>query len=907
MAERRKLIEVALPLEAINRESAHEKSVPRKGHPATLHLWWARRPLAACRAVLFAQLVDDPSSQPDEFPTEEDQDRERERLFGIIERLAKWENSTDQHVLEEARAEIRRSCGEVLPRVLDPFAGGGSIPLEAQRLGLEAHARDLNPVAVLINKALVEIPAAWSDRAPVRPDDGDTLDVRQGWSAAKGLEEDVRWAGKRVEERLEDELGDMYPEAILDDGSSATVIAWLWARTVTCPNPACRSTMPLVRSFWLSKKKGRKAWIKPSPRPSEKRVEFSVVKDDEGPPIERTVQRTGATCLNCDAAVPLDYIREQGRVGQMDAQLMAVVAEGNRRREYVSPTEVHEKAAAISRPANLPDPEVPTRAHDVDRLPMYGMYRWTDAFTNRQACTLSVLTQLIAEVRDEIRELATGTDLERERYAAAIATYLAFAVSKLADWSSSLCSWIPRIEGVRDSFARQALPMVWDYVEINPLSNSVGNLGNHIDWVASCIGELPGSPPGFASQGDVLNPTTEEEGYVIATDPPYYDNISYANLSDYFYVWLRESLAPSYPDLLATVLTPKSSELIADPVRHDGEEEEFFRRGFRRAFSNLSRIQAVDYPLTFFYAFKQTESASKEGAVSTGWETMLDALLRDDLAVTATWPIRTERAGRLRDIDSNALASSIVLACRPRAVDAGITDRQGFLRSLYTALPGALRDMQKGNVAPVDLAQAAIGPGMAVFSSYAKVVEPSGERMTVRSALGLINQVLDQVLAEHEGEFDAETRWAIKWFEQFGFDEGPFGVAETLFTATATSFDGLRASGVLDGRAGKVWLVARNDMSADWDPAEDDRVPVWEVTMQLIKRLEEQGEEAAAELLARVGHLGDVARDLAYRLYNICERKKWANEALAFNSLVSAWPELQRKAADQPSQTTMNV
>ena len=895
-APKRKLIEVALPLDAINREAAREKSI-RHGHPSTLHLWWARRPLAACRAVLFAQLVDDPSAHPELFPTEEAQDAERQRLFGVIERLVPWEASNDEDILAEAREEIRRSCGEHPPPVLDPFCGGGSIPLEAQRLGLEANASDLNPVAVLITKALIELPARFAGRPPVRPNDGDgRLDVRT-WKGAQGLAEDLRYYGAWMRDQAKARIGHLYPTAPLPGGGKATVIAWIWARTVTCPNPACGARMPLVRSFWLGKKKGKEAWVRPVVEGGS--VRFEIGHGASGPPVEGTVSRTGATCLVCNTPVPLAHIRAEGKAGRMGAQLMAIVAEGNRERIYLPSDPEHEKAADVPRPEGVPETEIPYNPRDL-KAPNYGMTHYADLFTNRQLTALVTFSDLVGEARQRVIE-----DGGSPEYADAVATYLAFVVSRSVDYSSILCSWNSGRDLIRNTFSRQALPMVWDYAEVNLFSDSTGNISGALDWVAEVIDGVPTTAPGSAAQRDATaQSSAPEKRLAISTDPPYYDNIGYANLSDFFYVWLRRSLAPTYPDLFSTMLTPKAAELVADPFRSGGDKaksEQRFREAFEKAFRSLRDAAAPSWPLTVFYAFKQAEH-DERGVASTGWETMLAGLLRAGLAVTATWPMRTELGNRLLSQASNALASSIVLACRPRSESAGITDRRGFLAALHAELPKALRELQQGNIAPVDLAQAAIGPGMAVFSRYAKVVEPTGEPMPVRSALGLINQVLDEVLAEQEGEFDADTRFAIKWFEQYGFDEAGYDPAEGLARAMNVSVKGLEDAGILVAKAGRVRLLRRSELAADWDPATDTRMPVWEVTQQLVRALWDEGSEArAGDLVRRLGGIGEVARDLAYRLYAICERRGWAEEALGFNALVTSWPEIARRAASATS------
>lgn len=891
-----KLIEVALPLDAINREAAREKSI-RHGHPSTLHLWWARRPLAACRAVLFAQLVDDPSSHPDRFPTVTAQEAERERLFDIIRQLVPWEASNDEKILAEAREEIRRCYSGRMPAIVDPFAGGGSIPLEAQRLGLEAHASDLNPVAVLINKILVELPFKYNDRPPVHPADDQSLTGTRSWTGTAGTADDVRWYGEWMLKEAERQIGSMYPKAILPSGGQATVIAWLWARTVTCPNPACRSTMPLVRSFWLGKKKGKEAWVRPIPDSLTKRVRFEIGTGKEGPPVEGTVTRTGATCLVCQSPVPLEYVRSEGRTDRIGVQMMAVVAEGKRERIYLAPTDEHTSAADVARPDNVPDTELPEQALGF-RVQAYGMTHHADLFTSRQLQALSTLSDVIAEVRAKVVQDSNGDDY----YANSIATCLAFAVDRVAMSGSSLVRWNPVGEKAQHMFGRQAISMLWDFAEPNPFGSATGSFQAAIEMAAQGL-PVRGSAPGFVEQADArLRPF---EDLVVATDPPYYDNVGYADLSDVFYVWLRRSLRSAFPELLGTLLTPKESELVAEPFRHGSKAsaDRHFEDGFRQVFARVAERSRADTPMTVFYAFKQSDGddGDEDSAVaSTGWEKMLQGLVDTPMMITGTWPMRTEMPSRMRSLGSNALASSIVLVCRPRPKDAGITDRRSFLQQLKSRLGHDLRTLQTGGIAPVDLAQAAIGPGMAVFSSYSKVVEPTGDPMTVRTALALINQVLDEVTAEQEGEFDEDTRWAIAWYSEYGHDDGPYGRADDLARAKNVSVEGLVRAGIVKAAAGKVRLLDRADLDPTWDPSTDKRVTVWEVCQHLINRLDD-GAPAAAALFARVGGLGDAARDLAYRLFQVAESKRWAKEAGPYNALAAEWPELVRLAAEQPT------
>lgn len=913
-----KLIEVSIPLEEINRESAREKSI-RHGHPSTLHLWWARRPLAAARAVLFAQLVDDPSAQPDRFPTEELRRKERDRLHEIIRRLVKWENVQDEKVLAEARAEILASTDGNPPPILDPFAGGGTIPLEAQRLGLEAHASDLNPVAVLINKALIEIPPMFRDQPPVFPGLADSQ-IRD-WKGAQGLAADVRAYGEWMRDEAEQRIGHLYPKATLPDRSKATVIAWIWARTVTCPNPGCGIEMPLVRSWWLGKKKGKEAYVVPSvvadpKHPSGQRVRFEIGHDLNNAPTKEndgTMSRGNGTCVACATTAENTYIRTEATSSGLGVQLMAVVTEGYRRRIYMAPTPQDEFTADVERPNDAPDQLVTTPNHDVDRLPMYGMPTWSDAFTNRQLVTLTTFSDLIADTRQRVLD-----DGGLPEYSDAIATYLSMAVSRILNKSSSICSWdsSSKMEAVRGIFARQAIPMAWDFAEANVLGTSSGNFAEDVGWITRSLERLPDrGPAGRTGQADA--PSEGYGGGLLSTDPPYYDNIGYSELSDFFYVWLRRSLTTVYPELFSTMLVPKSDELVANPYRHDGKvgAKEFFEKGFRSVFAKARETALQDFPITVYYAFKQSESGD-DGEVSTGWETLLDGMIRSGWEITSTWPIRSELSNRMVGSDTNALASSIVLSLRPRPDTAESTDRRGFISALQAELPDALRKLQQGQIAPVDLPQAAIGPGMAVFSRYARVIEPDGSLMTVRSALARINEILDQVLNEQEGDFDPGTRFALAWYRQHGYAAGKFGDADSVARARNTSVDTLDRHGILASRASQVQLIRPTELPTDYDVLADERVSTWEVLHHLIRVHEAEGIGPAGQFLATAQSRdedaidSDLLRELGHLLFRIAEAKRRPKDALAFNSLVTSWPDIVeavRLARVEPGHTQVAI
>jgi putative DNA methylase len=908
VVQKRKLIEVALPLEAINRESAREKSI-RHGHPSTLHLWWARRPLAAARAVLFAQLVDDPSSHPEEFPTEESQRAERERLHKLIERLVVWENTRDERLLAEAHAEILKSTDGDPPPILDPFAGGGTIPLEAQRLGLEAHASDLNPVAVLINKALIEIPPKFRGQPPIFPGVAES-EIRT-WNGAEGLAADVRAYGQWMRDEAESRIGHLYPKATLADGTEASVIAWIWARTVTCPNPACGIEMPLVRSWWLGKKKGKEAYVVPiveadATQPSGRRVTFTIGQDPRGGPTTRrdgTMNRGSATCVACDGVADNAEIRKQATDAGLGQILMAVVAEGDRQRVYLEPSEMHVDAAIVEPPRDAPDQLVTTPNHDVDRLPMYGMPTWSDAFTSRQLVALVTFSDLVLEARERV--LADGGSLG---YADAVATYLGFAVSRLADYGSTISTWMPdpKNEGIRNTFARQAIPMTWDFAEANPFSASSGNFLFMVRGIARVLDALVPLQGALVTQADATS--RPYSGLVVSTDPPYYDNIGYSDLSDFFYVWLRRSLRAIHPEVLSTLLVPKAEELVANPYRHSGKvgARQFFEGGFRAVFEHARESAHEDFPITVWYAFKQSE-ADESGVASTGWETLLDGMILAGWEITSTWPSRSERGGRMTSIDANALASSIVLSLRPRAGQAPTTDRRGFIAALEAELPDALRKLQQGQIAPVDLPQAAIGPGMAVFSRHSAVLEPDGTQMTVRSALARINEILDQVLNEQEGDFDAPSRFAIAWYRQHGYSVGKFGDADNLARARNTSVDVMDRDEILTSRAGNVQLIRPADLSWDYDVLRDTHTSNWEALHHLIRVLERDGIAPAGDFLQAAlarpdGAVdADLVKELAHLLFRIAEGNGWTKDALSFNNLVTSWPEILEVARSQPT------
>lgn len=965
MTIRKKLIEVSIPLEAINVASAREKSI-RHGHPSTLHLWWARRPLAACRAVLFSQLVDDPSSWPDRFPTEEAQDIERRRLHRIIENMVPWEASNNETILNAARWEIARSVAWGLgeeppakgdskaileflqtkaPPVYDPFSGGGSIPLEAQRLGLRAYGSDLNPVAVLIGKALVEIPPKFAGAPPINPKSHAEMSRGGKWNGkgAQGLTDDVRYYGQWMRDEAERRIGHLYPKAELPDGSEVTVIAWLWARTVRSPDPAAKSAMvPLVSSFILSSKQGQKTWVTPiidDSAPDGWRFEVRTGNLDKAEEERlkagtKTGRGANFSCILTGSSINGDYVKAEGTAKRMGARLMAIVGEGNRSRVYLSLDKKHELLATTAKSAWEPEGDLPTDPRNFWTV-QYGLNTFASLFTQRQLVALTTFSELVVEARakalsDALSQgLSSGARLAdggigAEAYADAIATYLGFASDRMVDRCSTICTWDTGAEGksstgspgrsaaIRGTFSRQSLPMTWDFAEANVFSDSAANFLDALGWVLKPFdfGRIPAIGVGSISNVDASKNSFPVRPIVVSTDPPYYDNIGYADLSDYFYVWLRHSLIDIWPDLFRRLTTPKLEELVATPYRHGGKEaaEAFFMAGMGAALTAMSKAATDTEPLAIYYAFKQSEVA-QDGITSAGWASFLQAVVDAGLVVDRTWPVRTEMASRMIGSGTNALASSIVLVCRKRASKADIVSRADFVRALKRELPDAIDDIRKAGVGPVDMQQSVIGPGMGVFSRHEKVLEDDDSLMPVKTALSLINRVWSEIDQELDTAFDAETQVALAWFATFGFDARHSGELITLANAKNIGTSALFGSGVFKDLKGKTALTQRDELPKGWTPSADKSLTVWECVQHTARVLNavDGGGAAAGRLVAEMGPKGAEARALAYRLFEIATHKGWAAEALVYNELAQEWPKLEDIASSANSFATTAI
>ena len=754
---------------------------------------------------------------------------------------------------------------------------------------------------------MIEIPPRFAGQPPVNPDAQDALTRGQIWKGTAGLAEDVRYYGEWMRDEARKRIGHLYPKVKLPKehgGGEATVIAWLWARTVKCPNPACGAWMPLANSFWLSKKKGKKVWIEPIVDKAEKTVRFRVQRGNGMPPEPTKVGR-GARfrCLVCHQDSPEQHVKSESMAGRMGAQLMAIVAEEQRGRIYLPPSEKHVKIAESAKPNWIPDAEMNRETTNLVSGRGYGFFIWADLFTSRQLTALTTFTNLVSEARKQVeKDAAKARSRNVADYADAVATYLSLGVSRLSDICNSLCAWENTKTQVRNLFKRQAIPMLWDFAEPNVFAEAAGDFGVSLGNLVKALEKMPAQNEGFTRQLDAASAFSDVEAPLISTDPPYYDNIGYADLSDFFYIWLRRNLGKIYPNLFGRILVPKVEELVAARYRFSGDKakaEEHFLTGLGKAFHLMWNRAHPDYPMTVYYAFKQSETDKEDGGVaSTGWETMLEGLLKAGFQITGTLPMRTELSNRPIASGTNALASSIVLVCRPRPNDRNTAIRRDLISALRRELPDALRHLQEGNIAPVDLAQAAIGPGMAVFSRYSNILEANGTPMRVRTALQIINSELDAYFAEQEGDFDPDTRFCTAWFEQHCMEGGAFGEADVLARAKNSSVEGIAESGILQASAGKVRLLSRDEYPNDWDPTSDSRLNTWKCTQSLIRTLDQGGEVEAARLVNLLGGgPSEAARGLAYRLYAICERKGWAQEAVPYNTLVTSWSYIQSATA----------
>jgi putative DNA methylase len=861
--------------------------------------------------VIWASLVDDPSSSPKLFPTLESQARERKRLLELLERLSKWEATSDVSILAEAQKEIDKCFPSGAPAVLDPFGGGGAIPLEGARLGLDVITGDLNPVAVCLQRAALQVPQQFYGLSPINPGSRGG----QAWfDGFTGFADDFRHYSSWMIEEAWKSLKNSYSTSSTISPDGKKVVAWIWVRTVVSPDPSWAKVVPLVGSWILVKKGGKpKVWVVPVVDEVEKKISYKIVTSGDVP--DPTFKGGKGVCVATGATIDSDYIKSEGVKGRLGQSLIAIAIDGPSGRIY---HEANEADLAVANPGASPWVPIGKMAVHPQYMgtPRYGLDEWWKLFTPRQLYSLTTLHDLLPQVKKKIlddydrpdsddRGLAIGGN-GRQAYAEALVFYLVLALGKFTEMSTSICRWEPIAQCPRTIFARQSISMLMDFAESNPFGGSSGSLKVVVDGIHRVLlsGNIPFVEKGKIeiNQRDAATQCENSNNYFVSCDPPYYDNVPYSDLSDFFYVWMKKSLSEIWPDEFSTLLTPKMEELVADYVRFGSKEnaKNHFELGLSKVFAAAAKNATKEVPVTIFYAFRATEN-NDDGVTSTGWETFLNSVIGAGYSISATWPIRTENASRSRAQGANALATSVVLVCRVRSSDAPLATRGQFLEELRSELPKALTILQSENIAPVDLQQAAIGPGIGVFSRYAKILETDGTPMSVRAALGLINEVLADVLSGEDSEFDADTRFAVTWFEQFGHNPGAFGDADTLAKAKNTTVSGVVDSGVAASKDGKLRLLERKELSDKWDPKNDSRLTVWETTQHLIRALE-ISESKASELLKQIGGgFGEKARQLAYLLYGICDRKKWASEGSAYNMLVTAWPEIEKLAHQEPN------
>ncbi len=906
---RKKLIEVDLPLAFINAQSAREKTAASKnGHPSTLHRWWARRPLSACRVIAFASVVDDPSSLPDEFPGVLAQDRERQRLHDIIVKLANVDFGTSDPVVESAQIEMARSIARYSPclsrqnhynprhllqsdgpSVYDPFCGGGSIPLEAQRLGLNTVATDLNPVAVLISKSLVELPIEFANNPPHNEA---SLPMQSTWPSSTGLAADIRFFGKQLQAIAKKQIGQLYPNTTVGNLTDCTVEAWIWFRTIKCPNPACAVEMPLTKSFQISSKHGNQHWVKPVIQSQPRRIRYQITDNDVAVPKTGTVTRNSATCIACSTSVPISLIRNIGLAGGINEAVVATVARVGKRKHFVEPDRIQMEAIDSARPQWAPPGSLPQKALSI-RPQLYGFTRWSDLFTKRQIAFLTTMAELIKSFIDGTTEFE-HIPYDRRR---AIGTYLTLALGRTTDYCSSFNYWYSRTCQTDKIFGRQGIAMVWNFGEINPFAGGARDWQSHVETVARVVERLPvNNPKGIVEQSDASTGTAYADNHLVITDPPYYDNIHFGASSDFFYVWHRSVLRSIYPDLYYSMLTPKQDEIVANRFIHKDSDGHFEDR-LKSALIKIREQCSKEYPSSIMYAYKQQETDAG-GRVATGWDTMLTALNDSGLMVLATWPLRTERTVRQNALGTNALATSVTIVVRPRPDNAPIGDRQRFLEELESELSNSLERLTKsGQIAPADLPQAAIGPGMAIFTKYKRVETISGEPVTVRHALQQINRVISAYFDKEEGELDILSRFCVDWIKTHGYQEAPFGDAENIARAKNISVSDIaNIHNLITAERGTVELASISEYHPDRKPPMTD-MTAWEGCMRMAYHLNTSNEKG--EGIPGCGKVGrlmggnlDSVERLARILYNHYDNLNQPRDAYIYNQLVSEWQNI---------------
>ncbi|MBE5441042.1 DUF1156 domain-containing protein [Mycobacteroides abscessus] len=890
---RRKLVEVALPLDEINAACKADKGRAH-GTLKNLHKWFAPMPVPAWRALIFAALVDDPED-----------DNKRVLLLDLIKRLvANGADLPDDDAITEANEVLARQYPNGRPVVHDPFCGGGSTLVEAQRLGLESLGSDLNPVPVLISRTLTEILPRLNGQQPLHPQtqatsSGALFDDRSrgslSYAGLDGLIRDVMYYAQGIGVRARERLARHYPSE-----SSETVVAWLWARTARCPNPTCGVETVLTTSWWLSKRKGDMAWIQP--RTENGGVYLDVVtgqRSGAAPQPPKSPRGATFTCLGCGNSIKEEEIESQAVSGGLGLRMTSVVVEdANGRRTYRAPNAVEIEAARVDLSGyDIPD-QVPVG--DGGTRNRFGMTSQADLYGERQLATMCVLADLVAETYDEI--LDEGGSKE---WARAVTTVLGLGIGRFAQFASSQARWTVRdaVSSFEGAFPRNDIPVTWDYYEINPWGEAGPSWTQTFVSTTRALKNVVPGGVGTVVIGDARKVTASRPA-LVATDPPYFDAIGYADLSDYFYVWHRRALRAVHPDLYSTMAAPKVGELTAIATHHGNSRptaRNYFIEGFTETFRSLQLSMAADLPMVVVYASREQKGSADE---QSRWSSILTAIVKADMEITGTWPILGTTDRRMIGQGTNAVATYVAMVCRPRTENASVTTLNEFSRALRRGLSTRVRDLQAASILPIDLAQAAMGPGMQIYSRYRAVLDQAGAPVDVEQALRIINASLGEVLDEQEGELDAESRFASRWWDQHGWTSAPYGEADKVARPLGISVDDVVRAQVASSVGGKVRLLGLEELDSDWTPSSDSRPTAWEAVHHLVNRLVDRGGELeAARLLAELGTLQDPAMELAYRLHEIAARCGRATDQERYNALISSWAELVKLSASGPSAT----
>lgn len=749
---RKKLIESVMPVSVINRESEREK-VARTGLPSSVHIWWSRRPMAAARCTLFASLIDDPSEHPELFPTEQEQ--ERQRLLKMAEELSLVENASNTELLKAAKAEILRCAEGTLPTVFDPFTGSGAIPIEAHRLGLSAEATDLNAVASMITTLVSDVPTRFHNTIPVHPQTEMRLNIPL--PGAQGYAEDVRYYGEQLQEEATKRIGYMYPKIRKpNDGQELDVSAWIWARTIKCPNPNCGCSIPLSSSYDLAKKKGSEAWVEPVAENG--RITFRMHREPNTMAKEKpkVAQTAVFKCPACGEITPDAYVKECGTKHQITSQLIAIVADDGRKRLYLEPTSEQEFAAKVVPPKDIPHGALPIFPQRFSP-PSFGLADYADLFTDRQLVFITTMMKLAREAQNDVEKQSIEKGMSNDgitfanggqgalAYAQAVRIALVLTISKLLDRCSNLCSWSSSSGGsLRNVFSRAAMPMIWDYAEGNPFADAGGSYANALSRTCEAIAALPAEGEGRTTVADCTMPNNVRNA-ILSTELPFYDKASYADLSDFFYIWLRYGLGDLYPEYFQTEVTPKKEELTAFAYRWNGDRQQanaFYAEGMNLAFKNLYESVSDEYPSTVAYQYKGNDA--KDSALPSEWEAFVAAVCNAGFMITASWPLARKYEVTIEHAEERSIPITVVVRKRPS--DAKQTTRRFFVAAVKRELPTIVEDLND-KVTQMDLRASVIGQALNIFSRYSKVLDADGTVMKPQMASRIIEQELDTIIA----------------------------------------------------------------------------------------------------------------------------------------------------------------